>query len=739
MSGGGTNRRDGYRGYLFAVLAVALVGVTRYLLSGILDDTLRFLPFVAAITLSAWYGGFRAGILATLASMAGGVWIAMQPPPSFDPSRGRDLFGLVIFFAIGTIVSLLCENLLVTRRRLGVTLQSIGDGVIVTDSHGRVSSMNAVAERLTGWSQDEARRRPLVEVFHIVDETTRQSAPNPVLRALREGMISGLANHTVLIAKDGTETPIDDSAAPVRNDDGVVSGCVLVCRDGAVRRSAERSHALLAAVVESSDDAIVSKTLEGIITSWNGGAERIFGYTAAEAIGRPITMIVPPDRLEEERDILARLRRGEPVTHFETVRRTKDGRDLAMSVTISPIRDESGAIVGASKVGRDITERKRLERERREADRRKDEFLATLAHELRNPLAPIRNALQIIRRPGADRGAVETARDIMERQLEQMVRLIDDLLDVSRISRGLLELRREPVELDAIVSHAVEASRPLIETAGQLLTVDLPDEPVLLDADLQRLAQVFSNLLNNASKFTPAAGRISIEGRREDGRVAIAVRDTGVGIPPDKIGSIFDLFTQVDTPLERTQSGLGIGLTLVRRIVEMHGGTVEARSEGPGAGSEFVVRLPVVGDREPADHSVPVLADAAAAGRRRVLVVDDNKDGADSLAMLLKAAGHQVYTAHDGLEALASADRLHPDVMLLDIGLPKLNGYEVCRRIRREPWGAGIIVIALTGWGQEEDRKKSTEAGFDAHLVKPVRQEELMPLLARQADFSPGG
>ena len=374
-----------------------------------------------------------------------------------------------------------------------------------------------------------------------------------------------------------------------------------------------------------------------------------------------------------------------------------------------------------------------------DADRRKDEFLATLAHELRNPLAPIRNALQLMRRPGSDRDSVATARDIMDRQLEQMVRLIDDLLDVSRISRGALELRREPVELEAVVSHAVEASRPLIDAAGQLLTVDLPEEPIVLDADLQRLSQVFSNLLNNASKFTPQAGRISIEAARAGDRIQVVVRDTGVGIPADKIGSIFELFTQVEAPLERTQSGLGIGLTLVKRIVEMHGGTVEAKSGGMGSGSEFIVSLPAAAAEPRVDRSVPGAADALASGRRRVLVVDDNKDGADSLAMLLKVSGHQVYTAHDGLEALAAVSRLHPDVVLLDIGLPKLNGYEVCRRIRKEPWGAAITIIALTGWGQDEDRKKSTEAGFDAHLVKPVRQEELMPLLARQANFSPGG
>jgi len=740
------DRPSAFRIFGFAILVVAAAAAVRLSLVGVFAERLPYLFFFLAVTVAAWYGGFRAGLLATILSGAASTVLTANAPGSFDPTRGRDIVGLGLFVVIGGIISALSGNLHTTRRKLSVTLKSIGDAVIVTDSHGRIVSLNPVAERLTGWPEGEARGKPLDDVFRVVDEDTRATVENPVIRALRTGAITGLANHTLLIARDGTETPIDDSAAPVRNDEGLLVGCVLVFRDVGPRRRWERSlqqsgrtSAYLAAVVESSDDAIVAKTLDGIITAWNGGAERIFGYTAAEAVGQPITLIVPPDRMDEERGILERLRRGERMEHFETVRRAKGGRDVQVSVTISPIRDEAGAIIGASKVGRDITDRKRMEQDLRDADRRKDEFLATLAHELRNPLAPIRNALQIMRRPGTDRGQIETARDIMERQLEQMVRLIDDLIDVSRISRGALDLRREPVDLADVVQHAVEASGPLIEGAGQVLTVDLPDDPVPLDADLQRLAQVFSNLLNNASKFTPRGGRIAIEVERMDGTVAVIVRDTGVGIPPDKIGSIFDLFTQVESPLERTQSGLGIGLTLVKRIVEMHGGTVEAKSAGMGSGSEFVVRLPLGTADVGPGRAAAAATGGHSAGRRRILVVDDNKDGADSLAMLLKVAGHQVHTAHDGLEAIAAASRLHPDVVLLDIGLPKLNGYEVCRRIRQEPWSSGATIIALTGWGQEEDRKKSADAGFDAHLVKPVKQEELTRLLAQQADFSPGG
>ncbi len=334
------------------------------------------------------------------------------------------------------------RELAAERERLRITLASIGDAVISTDAEGRVTFLNGVAEALTGWTQAEAAGRPLPDVFRIVNEHTRQPVENPALRALREGVVVGLANHTVLIARDGTERPIDDSAAPMRDELGAPVGAVLVFRDVTERRRAEEAQARLAAIVESSEDAIVSKTLDGVIRSWNAGAERLFGYTAEEAVGRPITLIIPPERLDEEREILARLRRGERIEHFETVRVAKDGRRLDISLTVSPIRDAEGRVIGASKIARDITERKRAEAALREAvealkeaDRRKDEFLALLAHELRNPLAPLRNGLQVMRLAAGDADAVARSRDMMDRQLAHMVRLIDDLLDVSRISR----------------------------------------------------------------------------------------------------------------------------------------------------------------------------------------------------------------------------------------------------------------------------------------------------------------
>ena len=619
---------------------------------------------------------------------------------------------------------------------------------------------------------------------------------------------------------------------------------------------------LLASIVESSDDAIVSKSLDGIIQSWNAGAERLFGYSAEQAIGRHISLVIPPERLAEEDDIVASLKAGKRIDHVETERVRSDGQRVQVSLTISPIRDASGVVIGASKIARDVTERKRIEAEREkfvtlienstdfigmcdldgvpffvnraglkmvglddieqarrmpvasfffsedqdrmmheffpsvlrnghgevevrfrhfktgaprwmaykvltlpgadgrpvafatvsqdvterrrleddlrrvvaelsDADRWKNEFLAMLAHELRNPLAPISNAVRALSLGRRDETAVDSASEMLERQVGQIIRLVDDLLDVSRISRGKIALRPERVELTRIIDQAVEASRAQYRSMDQELTVSLPSEPVYLNADPTRLAQVVGNLLNNAHKFTDVGGRISVAVEREGAQVVIRVKDTGVGIAAEHLAGIFEMFTQVESSLERSRSGLGIGLTLVKTLVEMHGGTVEAHSDGPGRGSEFVVRLPVLRDvPESLSPAAPEHLDASPVVRRRVLIVDDNRDAAEWLATLLSLSGHETHIALDGDQAVKAAERLLPDAILLDIGLPRIDGYEVCRRIREQPWGRGLMIVALTGWGQEEDRQKSKEAGFNTHLVKPVDDEVIMNLLA---------
>jgi CheY-like chemotaxis protein len=343
---------------------------------------------------------------------------------------------------------------------------------------------------------------------------------------------------------------------------------------------------------------------------------------------------------------------------------------------------------------------------------------------LRNPLAPLRNGLQVIRRSG-DPATRERSQAMMDRQLGHMVRLVDDLLDVSRIGRNKMELRRERVTLADVVASAVETARPAVDEAGHELTLAVPPDPVHLDADLTRLAQVFSNLLTNSAKYTPRGGRIWLTAARTPGGVSVSVRDTGIGIPAESLGSVFDMFSQVDRTFERNSGGLGIGLALVKGLVEMHGGAVTAESAGPGRGSTFTVILPTAGGNPVPAPATPGTADAATRPARRVLVVDDNRDGAESMADMLRLSGDEVRTAHDGVEAVGAAEAFRPGVILMDVGMPRLNGLDATRLIRREPWGRELTVVALTGWGQEGDRQRSRDAGCDAHLVMPVGLSEL--------------
>jgi signal transduction histidine kinase/ActR/RegA family two-component response regulator len=414
---------------------------------------------------------------------------------------------------------------------------------------------------------------------------------------------------------------------------------------------------------------------------------------------------------------------------------TRTGRMLGMFSTHyrtphRPTERELHMLDVLARQAADLIENKQAEEALREADRRKDEFLAILAHELRNPLAPLRTGLQVMKLARNDATAVEQSRTMMERQLDQMVRLIDDLMDLSRISRGKIVLQMTRVLLATVVRNAVETSRPLIETAGHDLTLDVPDEPIYVNADATRLSQVFANLLNNAAKYTDRGGRIRLAFERQGSDAVISVEDNGVGIPAPMLPKVFDMFTQVDHSLEKAQGGLGIGLNIVKRLVEMHGGTIQAQSGGHGAGSTFTVRLPVVLSLASEPSADGAAVKAAPVARRRILVVDDNRDAAVSLAMMLNIMGNETQAAHDGLEALGVAAAFRPDVILLDIGMPKLNGYDTARRMRREPWGKAVVLVALTGWGQEEDKHRSQEAGFDLHLVKPVEPAALEQLLA---------
>jgi PAS domain S-box-containing protein len=484
----------------------------------------------------------------------------------------------------------------------------------------------------------------------------------------------------------------------------------------------------LAAIVASSQDAIVSKTVDGIITSWNASAERMYGYTADEAIGRSILLIVPDDRHEEEREILRMIADGKRVEHFDTERRTKDGRTVPVSLTISPVVDADGRIVGASKIARDITERRSSEELLRLADRRKDEFLAMLGHELRNPLGPVLSAVEVLRRKSTIDADLREICDMLGRQVGQMARLLDDLLEVSRISSGKIEMRMEPVDLRTVIDRAIEALRPAIDQRRHALAVDLPDMPTIVQGDPARLVQLFSNLLNNAAKYTPAEGVISIVATCDEERCQVEITDSGLVIAPDLIDGIFELFVQGESTIDRAQGGLGVGLTLARSIVQRHGGTITAHSEGPGKGSRFVVCLPRHAEPVAAQPVTPHREHAAAV--RHVLVVDDNRDSAWMMAELVRSLGHQAEGLVDPDGAIDAIVLKQPDIVLLDIGLPGLSGYDIAAAVRER--GFRGLLVAVTGYGQPGDRLRSRVAGFDLHWVKPVPPQALADLLSTE-------
>lgn len=507
-----------------------------------------------------------------------------------------------------------------------------------------------------------------------------------------------------------------------------VDPSILLARQRAERELAVEVGNRLSAIVESSDDAIISKTLQGIITTWNQGAERMFGYRADEMLGKSVTLLIPPNHIDEEPAILKRLARGERVEHYETVRVRKDGTLLDVSLSVSPIKDAHGTVIGASKIARDITHQKRTEQALLDADRRKDEFLATLAHELRNPLAPIRQAALILESPAASETQKRWSHDVITRQVRHMALLLDDLLDISRVTRGKLTLRTEMTELAAIVNTAVETARPIVDARRHALSIELPTEPVYFAADPLRLAQVLSNLLTNAAKYTDPEGQIQLRAVCDAGTLTIAVTDTGIGISAETLHDVFVMFSQVKSSQDRSDGGLGIGLALARGLVELHGGTLKAKSAGMGRGSEFIVRLPLRSFTSPRTLQTHPSA-VGKPVKRRVLIADDNCDAAETLGMLLQMDGHEVTVVHDGRKALAAFDSVRPQVALLDIGMPELNGYEVARQVRRGPLGRDVVLIAVTGWGQESDRNRALEAGFNHHFTKPIEPERLRELL----------
>ena len=492
--------------------------------------------------------------------------------------------------------------------------------------------------------------------------------------------------------------------------------------------------------IETPEDEQIEHIYQhAVLAECNRAMARMYGFSdVAEIAGARLDSLLPRSDPHNVKYLRSFIRSGYRLTGAESHEIDKDGNPKYFSNNLVGIL-EDGYLLRAWGTQADVTERKKMEEELRRraeelvaADRRKDQFLAMLAHELRNPLAPIRNAVELMRQIETMDPSFQTSREMVERQVKHLARLVDDLLDVSRITQGSIRLRKETVDLATILECAVDTTRPLIELRGHELTVQLPARPVRLEADSTRLEQVVSNLLNNAAKYTMPGGHIWLTAEAEDGEAVIRVRDTGIGVPPDILSRVFEPFVQSDGSLARSEGGLGIGLTLVRSLVEMHGGSVEAHSPGLGQGSEFVIRLPI---RLPAlDATAHPEAPAQAPARPvRVMVVEDNLDAAESLASLLRIWGHEVLVAHDGQEALEAASSYWPEVVLLDIGLPKLDGYQVARRLREDLGLDGALLVAMTGYGQAEDRRRSREAGIHHHYVKPVEPAVLRNLLAEVA------
>ena len=750
------------------------------------------------------------------------------------------------------------------------TLARIGDAVIATDTEGRVRFLNPAAESLTGWTQNEAAGVPLEKVFKIVNRGTRQAVESPAIRALRDGVIVGLSNDTLLISKDGAERPIgpvDDGAAPIRNDQGELAGVLLVFRDIselyrkeqhlqdaltyadsiiatmrepfvvldknlrintanrafyqtfdtkkeetetrfiydlgngqwniprlrtlleevlsnshpvhdfemehdfptigkkimllnarrfqsvdsqpdmillAIEDISERKQAEVAVqtsevryrrLFETAKDGIFildAKTLK--IIDANPYMTELLGYTYEEFMGKELWEIGLFADKRESQAAYQELQQKGYIRYDHLPLETKHGQKAEVEF-VSNVYEVNHRPVAQCNI-RDISERSHLERSLKEqtealADlhRRKDEFLAMLSHELRSPLAPISNAVHLLRLRKNEEPLQQKARTIIERQVGQLTRLVDDLMEVSRITTGRVQLRLDRVIVSGIVERAVETARPLLDQRRHELTVSLPPQPIWLNADASRLAQVVVNLLANAAKYTDEGGHIWLTVQEEGEDCVLTVRDTGVGIAPELLPRIFDLFTQAERSLDRSQGGLGIGLALVHRLVEMHGGQVAVIS-ALGQGSEFVVRLPMMLTAEPQSPSFPTEKAKPTGPTLQVLVVDDNVDTTESLALLLQACGHDVRIAHDGPTALEVAPGYRPDVVLLDIGLPKLDGYEVAKRLRQQPALQSVVLVAMTGYGQESDRQRSLEAGFDHHLSKPADFGKVQQILA---------
>ena len=602
--------------------------------------------------------------------------------------------------------------------------------VFLLDPAGRIISWNQGAQRIKGYAPDEIIGRHF-SVFYPAEAVASGWPDRELEMATREGRFE---DEGWRLRKDHSRFWANVVITALRDEEGRLVAFSKITRDLTERRhyeedlrqSEERFRLLVEGVV---DYAIYMLSPEGVVTSWNSGAERIHGYGRAEMIGRHYSRFFPPEDVAAGApwEELAKARQ-EGRAEVEGWRVRKDGKRFWARAVVSALHDGQGRLRGFAKVTQDLTQRRHIQA-LESAARHINEFIAMLAHEIRNPLAPLQTALAVMRDDATDAATRARMQDVIERQAKRLGRIADDMADVSRITRGVLELERKPVRIGDVIEASLEVASPLIRAGQHALDVDMAGDAAV-DGDFERLVQVFGNLLNNAARYTPSGGRISVRTRLLAEEVCVSVADTGRGIPAADLPGIFAMFSRGSGrsgQLERGGTGLGVGLALARSVVELHGGTIEARSDGAGRGAEFVVRLPAAVLPAPAgEPDAP--ARAGERGRARVLIVDDNVDAAHTLDLLLRALGHETRAVHDGNEALAAFDEFGPNIVLLDIGLPGISGYEVARLLRARG-RHGVRIVALTGWGQPDDRRRSSEAGFDLHLVKPIDEDALRTAL----------
>jgi PAS domain S-box-containing protein len=756
--------------YGFTVLAIALSTLSRFALDPLLDLRAPFILYFPTVLLCAWFGGLWPGVLSTALSGLIAWYVFFPPQYSFAVSDPTAPTQLIIFILGGVLISMLAESLHRAMRkteeseakerdqgeRLRVTLESIGDAVITTDANGRVTFINHVAERLTGWTQNEAKGKPLTDVFKIINAQTRETVANPVERVIKEGIVVGLANHTRLIASDGTEVPIDDSAAPIRNKD-VLIGVVLIFRDISERSFADERFRL---AVESAPNAMVMVNKEGRLVLVNSQAEKLFQYSRDELIGQPIEMLVP-----------GRFRSGHPTYRADfaaapSVRAMgrgrdlfglkKDGSEVSIEIGLNPIDINGETLILSSIL--DISERKRAEEERAQlfgreqaarfeaeaANRAKDEFLATISHELRTPLNAILGWARLLRIGQLEERVATKALETIERSAKAQAQLIEDLLDVSRIISGHLRIDFEPLNLVLPIEAALESVRPAAQAKSIQLDADLDSAAGAVMGDASRLQQIIWNLLSNAVKFTPKAGRVEIRLERDDSHAQIKVTDTGSGIRPEFLPYVFERFRQADSSDTRQHGGLGLGLAIVRNLVEMHGGTVSVKSKGENQGATFTVRIPlgaVTAEaskviKQPAESRM-LLDQLPSLDGVRVLVVDDESSAREVISAVLSCCGATVTAVESAAEAMTALAESPPDVLVSDIGMPNENGYELISRIRA--LGSKVPAVALTAYAKTDDRMRALAAGFNTHVPKPVEPAELALVIASLVERKAGG